>query len=85
MPLIFVLIALIGGIIIYRIWAKRQTQKTLLRSPLNAHQRKIIEHQVPLVSQLPQQFHAILEGKINVFLEQVSFYGCEGLEVTEEM
>ena len=85
MPLILLLIALIGGILIYRIWAKRQTQRTLLRSPLSAHQRKIIEHQVPLVSQLPQQFHAILEGKINVFLEQVSFYGCEGLEVTEEM
>jgi Mlc titration factor MtfA (ptsG expression regulator) len=40
---------------------------------------------VPLLDALPNDLRDSLEGKINLFLEQVEFIGCDGLEVTEEM
>ena len=83
MPFILVLIAVVCAAVLYRMWAKRRAQQALLRAPLSAHQRQIITQNVPLVGQLPQQFHSTLEGKINLFLEQVSFYGCDDLEVTK--
>ncbi len=85
MPFILLLIAVIAAYFAYRAWSKYQARKALLRAPLTAHQRAIIAQQVPLLRQLPAQLHETLEGKINVFLDQVSFYGCDDLEVTEEM
>jgi len=52
---------------------------------LTGHQRAVIGEQVPLILKLPTHLLGPLEGKINVFLNQVEFIGCNGLEVTEEM
>ncbi|HFQ15373.1 MAG TPA: zinc-dependent peptidase, partial [Rhodobacteraceae bacterium] len=40
---------------------------------------------VPLSRRLPAELRGKFEGKINAFLEQIRFIGCNGLEVTEEM
>ena len=66
-------------------WSKRQARTRLLAAPLTADQRAIIAAQVPLLQKLPESLRAPLEGKINLFLRQISFVGCDGLEVTDEM
>lgn len=66
-------------------WARRRRRMSLLAAPLTAAQRAIVARQVPLSRRLPAAFHGRLEGKINAFLHQVDFVGCNGLEVTEEM
>jgi Mlc titration factor MtfA (ptsG expression regulator) len=38
-----------------------------------------------LTRRLPAELRRQLEGKINLFLDQVEFIGCNGLDVTEEM
>lgn len=50
-----------------------------------AGERAIILDAVPLLKNLPQELQSALEGKVKLFLHQVSFVGCNGLEVTEEM
>lgn len=66
-------------------WSRWRTRRRLLASQLSGHQRAIVEDQVPLIARLPTDLHDKLEGKVLLFLHQVEFIGCNGLEVTEEM
>ncbi|WP_171122192.1 MULTISPECIES: zinc-dependent peptidase [unclassified Ruegeria] len=85
MWIFFALVLLIAGFFTYRHWARTQERKALLSTPLTPEQRAIIEAQVPLVRRLPPDLRVGLDGKVNLFLNQVRFFGCDGLEVTEEM
>lgn len=80
---------LIALIIIAVIWwrrvVKQRKREELLASPLSAGQRAIVARLVPMVRRLPDGLRSKLEGKINLFLDQITFRGCAGLEVTEEM
>ena len=64
---------------------RRQARKQLFATPLSDHQITVIRSCVPIVDRLPAELRRSLEGKINAFLQQVDFQGCNGLEVTEEM
>ncbi len=81
----FTVLLLIVGFFLYRHWSKSQARQRLLSTSLTDQQRTTIEHQVPLVRRLPTELRANLDGKVNLFLDQVQFHGCDGLEVTEEM
>lgn len=70
------------GVWLYR---KHGARARLMSSPLSDAQRSVIRACVPLYSRLPAPLKDRLEGKINLFLGQVDFQGCNGLEVTEEM
>lgn len=85
MPIFLSLILLVTAAFGFRYYLKHQTRAKLLATPLSHHQRVIIAQQVPLIQKLPFELHAKLEGKINVFLHQVTFFGCNDLDVTEEM
>ncbi|WP_170759407.1 zinc-dependent peptidase [Ruegeria lacuscaerulensis] len=85
MLIFFSILLLIAGFFAYRYWSKSQARQKLLSTPLSDQQQTIIEQQVPLIRRLPPDLRAHLDGKVNLFLDQVSFYGCEGLEVTDEM
>jgi len=45
----------------------------------------MIDQLVPITRRLPEALRAKLEGKISLFLDQVTFRGQGGLEVTEAM
>jgi len=82
----FLIVALlIGAFLLYRRHARQQRRKALLATPLTAKQRELIQRLVPLVRLLPQPLRLSLEGKINLFLDQVTFRGQNGLEVSEAM
>jgi len=83
--ILLLLLVLAAGAYVFRGWSKRQRRKRLLASELSDHQRAIIEEFVPLVRRLPQDLRRKLEGKISLFLDQIRFVGCNGLDVTEEM
>ena len=86
MPVFLVFVCVVvASAIAYRYWTKRQARAQLLAAPLTAHQRAVIADYVPLSQRLPQDPRAGFEGKVNVFLDQVEFIGCDGLEVSEEM
>jgi len=79
------LLVALACVIIWRLWSKRRARAALLQSSLSAHQREVIARQVPLSERLPPHLRAAFEGKINLFLDQVRFHGCDGLEVSDEM
>ena len=83
--LVLGLIALIAAILLYRHYARLRKRRALLATPLTPTQRAAVEQLVPLVRKLPDPLRMALEGKINLFLDQVMFRGQNGIEVTEAM
>lgn len=85
MTIIPIILLLIAGVFGYRSWSKQKTLRKLHVTALSDHQRAIVAEQVPLTQKLPSEILGKLEGKIHIFLHQIEFIGCDGLEVTEEM
>jgi MtfA peptidase len=83
--LVFGGVLLVAAVLWYRWQSRRQRRKTLLAKPLSAEQREVMEKLVPLVKRLPQPLRQTLEGKMNLFFDQVTLRGINGLEVTEAM
>lgn len=83
---IFLTILIVAlGASAYWYWSRRRARKRLLATALSDHQRSIVTKQVPLTRKLPSEFRDKLDGEINLFLNQVEFTGCNGLDVTEDM
>ena len=81
---LFIFVVVIGAVLL-RGWKLRRNRAQLLQSALTSGEREIIAQQVPLVARMPQNLRDQLEGKVCLFLDQVTFQGYNGLEVTEEM
>lgn len=84
MPMLLLLLAAAALVAVW-LWRRSQRRGALLSSPLPQADRARLERLVPMVRRLPPELHAPLEGKVNLFLDQVDFIGCDGLEVTEDM
>ncbi|WP_379545783.1 zinc-dependent peptidase [Qipengyuania sp. DSG2-2] len=69
----------------YRRWKQQQNRARLLATPLTEQQRAVTMRLVPILRRLPASLRPALEGRINLFLDQVTFHGNNGLEVSEEM
>ena len=72
------------------LWLGRRRQKrrrhiALLATRLSDRDRRMLRRAVPLLARLPADLHPALEGKIALFRDQVTFHGCDGLTVTDEM
>ena len=74
----------VASVILYRSLARRRRHAMLLAMPLTAEQRQILAELVPITRHLPDDLRPALEGKMNLFLDQITFHG-NGIEVTEEM
>lgn len=85
MPIFLILMVIVAGAVGAFFWLKRHKRAQLLTTALPERQRRIVKQQVPLIRRLPGDLQARLDGKISLFLDQVEFLGCNGLEVTEEM
>lgn len=83
--LILLAIALIPAGLVYRHFAKQRRRKALLASSLSPEQRAIIARLVPITRRLHASLRPALEGKINLFLDQITFRSKGGIEVTDEM
>ena len=85
-PWIILGIALLGAaFVLYRGYAKRRKRRALLAASLTAEQRATVERLVPLVRRLPPDVRSAHEGKMNLFLDQITFRGQNGLDVTDDM
>ena len=82
--ILIALTALAGWFVWRRITRARATLD-LLASTLTEEERAIVMNAVPLFARLPDTTRQKAEGKMNLLLDQVDFYGCDGLEVTQDM
>jgi MtfA peptidase len=78
--LIFVLVCIWA---INRIRSRRR--QAAISEPFPAEWRALLEQQLPLYRRLPPDLRARLEPLVRGFLSDVTFRGCNGLEVTDEM
>lgn len=83
--LLFLFVVVVAAVLGHRVWRRKQRRRSLLRTSLSDRERAILTDQVPLLRKLPPELQKRFEGKVNLFLEQVTFHGCNGLDVTEEM
>jgi len=85
----WVVLTLIALLIVALFWQRRRKARLrraqLLATALTPEERRILTHLVPIVRRLPQSLRPQLEGKICLFLDQVTFHGQNGLEVSEAM
>ncbi|MGB3166187.1 MAG: M90 family metallopeptidase, partial [Alteraurantiacibacter sp.] len=56
-----------------------------LTTPLSPHQREIVARMVPVTRRLPNSLRPVFEGKVNLFLDQVTFHAYGNLDLNEEM
>lgn len=85
MPLLLFILAVIVLVVLMRTLSRRQTIRALETARLSEEEQDMLLAQVPLMRKVPEELRPALEGKINRFLHQVDFIGCDGLEVTDEM
>ncbi|MEO1731151.1 MAG: M90 family metallopeptidase [Pseudomonadota bacterium] len=64
---------------------RRRKRERLLATPLSPEQRMALDRLVPLVNRMPSDLQARLEGKINLFLDQITLHGKNGIEISEAM
>lgn len=80
-----VAIIVIAALFIWRAWKRRQMRTFLLGTILSDAERAVVARMVPLTRKLPEDLRLTFEGKMALFLHQVDFVGCNGLEITQEM
>lgn len=85
MNVVVIVLALAFCLWLFSFVKRRDLRRKLLTTKLSAKDRATIVQQVPILAKLPTEFHAALEGKVSLFLHQVKFFGCDGLEVTDDM
>ena len=85
MPIALIIIVLIAVFFALRFVWLQLKRRRLLRSRLSGAERAIVARMVPLTQKLPHRLRPRLEGKINLFLDQVDIKGVKGLEITPEI
>jgi Mlc titration factor MtfA (ptsG expression regulator) len=67
-------------------WALRgRRRRRLMAVPFPAAWERMLQATVPLYRRLPAPLKRQLQGRINVFLAEKRFEGCDGLALTDEM
>ncbi|HUP30049.1 MAG TPA: M90 family metallopeptidase [Usitatibacter sp.] len=66
-------------------WLAERRRNRILTRPFPESWRAILERNVPLAAKLPVALRRQLERRIQVFVAEKQFTGCDGLEVTDEM
>ena len=68
----------------WRLLRKRR-RRVISERPFPAAWRAILERNMPLYRRLPEPLKQQLHRRINLFIYDKSFYGFDGVEVTDEM
>lgn len=66
-------------------WLQSLRRGRLRRQPFPAAWRRILQRHVPLVRRLPADLQLQLKQRMQVFIAEKPFIGCNGLVVTEAM
>ena len=66
-------------------WWQRRRRRALQRQPFLPEWRDILRQRVPLYARLPPELQQQLRQRIQVFLAEKVFIGCQGLAISDEM
>ncbi len=88
MPALLLAIAIVIGALFWWLGVpalRTRRRLAISREPIPAQWQEWIRHDAPAYSRLPAQLRERLHGLIQIFVQQKSFVGCNGLEVTGRM
>ncbi|MEM9617816.1 MAG: M90 family metallopeptidase [Pseudomonadota bacterium] len=86
MNIVLIIVIAAAGLYLGGRWARqRRRREALLAAPLSAAHKAIVVKRVPLYEKLPDDLQAKLDGLMNRFLDEVKFFGQEGVEITDDM
>ena len=86
-----ILIIIVGtALVAVAIWLLRRRARAehfrqLAGKPLDTELLGLLRQHMPLYERLPSELQVRLQGLVNVFLNDKSFFGSGGLEITDEM
>ena len=83
--ILFTLVFSIGLIWYLRKHVRRVRREKLFKTPLEASRIATLEKYVTIYTKLPQSLREELHGHINIFLDEKTFIGREGIEITDEI
>ena len=66
-------------------WLRAYRQRRVLTHPFPAYWRKVLQRRVPMLRRMPVDLQLQLKKRIQIFIAEKAFIGCDGLQVTEEM
>lgn len=69
----------------WRIKSRHTRRRELMAAPFPDEWQEICRRTVGLYNRLPNDLQKQLHGLVNVFLDEKRFYGCKGLEITDEI
>ena len=78
-------VTLIAATIFYLFFYRTWRRERELRAPFPAPWRHHLEESVPLYRQLPETLKQTLEQRVQPFLAEKGFYGCDGFEVDDRV
>lgn len=78
-------VALVGGSLFYLFFYPTWRRKRALRKPFPARWQILLSEQLPLYARLPKPQRTRLEQLVQLFLEEKTFYGCDGFEITDKV
>lgn len=81
----FIPVVLIAGYFVVRRVAHHKQRARLVQTPMTDHDWALALETVPLAANMPAQLQRQLQGKVNLFLDQVDIYGQGGLEIDRRM
>jgi Mlc titration factor MtfA (ptsG expression regulator) len=91
MTTIHITIGIVGTIALLVIWKvikvnlRNKRRSNLMRKPIDESFPGFIKKNIPLYVRLPEELKQQLHGLVNVFLEEKTFVGCGGQEITDEV
>lgn len=77
--------AALWAFLVWRGKVRRARRRELMAAPFPEAWREICRRNVRLYNRLPEDLRRQLHGLVNVFLDEKRFYGCKGLEITDEI
>jgi len=66
-------------------WWRARRRRALARTPFPPAWRAVLQRHVPLVRSLPADLQLALKRRMQVFIAEKPFIGCNGLEITDAM
>jgi Mlc titration factor MtfA (ptsG expression regulator) len=78
-------VALVGGALFYLFFYQSWRRNRALRQPFPAHWQAVLGEQLPIYARLPEPQRERLEQRVQLFLAEKAFYGCDGFEVTDRV
>ena len=76
-------VTLIAATVFYLFFYRAWRRERELRAPFSTSRREHLDANVPLYRRLPEALKQTLEQRVQLFLSEKEFYGCDGFEVDD--